>query len=82
VPQFANDLFVGALRGAHLLRLRIDSSTPGRITAQERLLDGRFDRIRDVAGPDGYVYFATNNHDGRGTPGSTDDRIARLVPAP
>jgi glucose/arabinose dehydrogenase len=83
VPQFQNDLFVGALRGTHLLRLRIDSTSPGRIAAQERLLDGRFGRIRDVvSGPDGYVYFATNNRDGRGSPGSTDDRIARLVPAP
>jgi glucose/arabinose dehydrogenase len=82
VPQFENDLFVGALRGTHLLRLRIDPTSPGRIAAQERLLDGRFGRIRDVvSGPDGYVYFATNNRDGRGTPGSTDDRIARLVPA-
>ena len=82
VPQFQNDLFVGTLRGTHLLRLRIDATAPGRIVAQERLLDGRFGRIRDVAsGPDGYLYFATNNRDGRGTAGSTDDRIARLVPA-
>ena len=80
VPQFENNLFVGALRGTHLLRLRIDS---GRIVAQERLLDERFGRIRDVvSGPDGYLYFATNNRDGRGTPGATDDLIARLVPAP
>jgi glucose/arabinose dehydrogenase len=80
VPQFENNLFVGALRGTHLLRLRSDS---GRIVAQERLLDERFGRIRDVvSGPDGYLYFATNNRDGRGTPGATDDLIARLVPAP
>jgi glucose/arabinose dehydrogenase len=82
VPQFENNLFVGALRGTHLLRLRIDPAAPGRIAAQERLLDGRFGRIRDVvSGPDGFIYFATNNRDGRGTPGSTDDRIARLAPA-
>jgi glucose/arabinose dehydrogenase len=78
---FTNDLFVGALRGTHLLRLRIDG-TSRRIAAQERLLDGMFGRIRDViAGPDGYLYFATNNRDGRGSPTSSDDVIARLVPA-
>jgi aldose sugar dehydrogenase len=82
VPQFENNLFVGALRGTHLLRLRIDPSASGRIIAQERLLEGRFGRIRDVvSGPDGYLYFATNNRDGRGTPGATDDLIARITPA-
>ena len=79
--QFANNLFVGALRGTHLLRLRVDSASR-RITAQERLLEGQFGRIRDVvSAPDGYLYFATNNRDGRGSPVTGDDRIARLVPA-
>jgi glucose/arabinose dehydrogenase len=69
-PGFSNDLFVATLAGQHLLRLR----TNGRqIVAQERLLDGRFGRLRDVAsGPDGYLYIATN----------TNDQIIRLVPAP
>lgn len=79
--QFANNLFVGTLRGTHLLRIRLDPSAPRRIVAQERLLEGQFGRIRDVAsGPDGYLYFCTNNRDGRGTPIAGDDRIARLVP--
>jgi glucose/arabinose dehydrogenase len=81
VPQFENDLFVATLRGTHLLRLRLDAA--GRIAGQERLLEGRFGRIRDVVGgPDGFLYFATNNRDGRGTPDTSDDIIARLVPAP
>jgi aldose sugar dehydrogenase len=80
-PRFASNLFVGTLRGTHLLRLVLDGGAR-RVTSQERLLDGRFGRIRDViAGPDGYLYFATNNRDGRGTVMSGDDRIARLVPA-
>jgi glucose/arabinose dehydrogenase len=80
--QFVNNLFVGTLRGTHLLRLRLDS-TSRRLVGQERLLEGQFGRIRDVAsGPDGYLYFCTNNRDGRGSPISGDDRIARLVPAP
>ena len=80
-PGFANDLFVAALRGTHLLRLRIDPASPRRIAGQERLLEGRYGRIRDViTGPDGFLYFATNNRDGRGSPVADDDRIARLVP--
>ena len=80
-PLFVNNLFVGALRGTHLLRLRIDPASPRRIASQERLLDARYGRIREViSGPDGYLYFATNNRDGRGSPSGDDDRIARLVP--
>jgi glucose/arabinose dehydrogenase len=81
-PAFANNLFVATLRGVHLLRLRVDAGPPPRVLAQERLLDDRFGRIRDVAiGPDGLIYFCTSNRDGRGNTVSTDDRIARLVPA-
>jgi glucose/arabinose dehydrogenase len=76
---FSNNLFVATLRGQHLLRLRLDG-TARRIAAQERLLQDRFGRIRDViSGPDGFLYFATSN--GRGGSTSTDDRIARIVPA-
>jgi glucose/arabinose dehydrogenase len=79
-PSFANNLFVASLRGNHLLRLRLDPASR-RIVSEERLLDGRFGRLRDVvAGPDGYLYLATNNRDGRGSPATSDDRILRIVP--
>jgi glucose/arabinose dehydrogenase len=79
VPGFTGNLFVATLRGMHLLRLRISGRT---VTSQERLLDGRYGRLRDVvSGPDGYLYVATNNRDGRGNASAEDDRILRLVPA-
>lgn len=79
IPQFANNLFVAALRGTHLTRATIDGR---RIITQERLLDGTYGRLRDVvSGPDGYLYFCTNNRDGRGSPMSGDDKILRIVPA-
>jgi glucose/arabinose dehydrogenase len=79
IPQFANNLFVATLRGTHLLRLTTDAR---RVVTQERLLDGTFGRLRDVVtGPDGYLYFCTNNRDGRGNPTAGDDRILRIVPA-
>jgi len=80
-PAFRNDLFVATLRGQALLRVRLDPANVRRVQSVERLLEGRFGRLRDVvSGPDGYLYLATNNRDGRGTPGSDDDRILRLVP--
>jgi aldose sugar dehydrogenase len=81
-PAFANNLFVATLRGTHILRLRIDAGSPRSVAAEERLLNDRYGRIRDViVGPDGLLYFCTSNRDGRGNPAATDDRVARLVPA-
>jgi glucose/arabinose dehydrogenase len=76
---FRNNLFVAALRGTHLLRLRLESGARS-IATQERLLANEYGRIRDVVtGPDGFLYFATSN--GRGGSNASDDRIARIVPA-
>jgi aldose sugar dehydrogenase len=81
MPGFSRNLFFATLRGMHVHRVRLDPADPTRIVGTERLLDNRFGRIRDVVpGPDGALYFCTNNRDGRGTPVAADDRIARIVP--
>jgi glucose/arabinose dehydrogenase len=77
IPGFRNDLFLAAQTGAHLLRVRFDPREPRRIIATERLLDGRFGRLRDVIiGPDGALYVATGN----GSPDAPDGQIIRLGP--
>ena len=77
-PEFRNDFFFGCLRGACIIRVVLDGR---RVVSHERLLDGSFGRIREVAeGPDGAIYFSTSNRDGRGAPASNDDRILKLVP--
>ncbi len=54
-PKWKGDLFVGALRGRMLVRLRFESE---RLVREERLLQGVVGRIRDVrAGPDGFLYL-------------------------
>lgn len=81
-PTFRHNFFVGALGGLHLLRVRFDPADPRRVLSQERLLEGRFGRIRDVVtGPDGALYLSTSNRDGRYTPAADDDKILRIVPA-
>ncbi|MBK5297292.1 MAG: PQQ-dependent sugar dehydrogenase [Vicinamibacteria bacterium] len=78
IPAFRNQLFVATLRGMALLRVTVDGR---RITAQERLLENRYGRLRDVvSGLDGYLYFCTSNRDGRTTPVADDDRLLRIVP--
>jgi len=51
-----------------------------RVASQERWFEKKYGRIRDVAeGPDGAIYFATSNRDGRGLPAPDDDRILKIV---
>jgi aldose sugar dehydrogenase len=80
-PQFKNNFFFGALKGEGLMRVIIDDNNPDTIISSIKLPDVKFGRIREVVqGPDGYIYFATSNRDGRGKPTANDDRIFRLVP--
>ena len=80
-PSFQNDLFVATLRGSHLHRVTFSQTDPRVVTSNERLVEDRFGRLRDVVtGPDGALYFCTSNRDGRGTPVVEDDRVIRLVP--
>jgi glucose/arabinose dehydrogenase len=81
------DLFVATLRSESLIRIRLDKDKDGyKVTDIERWFaedhrSGKFGRIRDVVeGPDGAIYFLTNNTDGRGSPRPGDDRIYRIVP--
>jgi glucose/arabinose dehydrogenase len=80
VPQWTGSLLLATLKGSALVRLAL--STDGRaVVAQETLFQGRFGRLRDVlTAPDGSIYLATSNRDGRGNPTAGDDRIVRLRP--
>lgn len=60
--KWNDSLFIGALAGRALIRLSLDGD---RITAEERLLEDRGQRIRDVrVGADGNVYVITDEPDG------------------
>ena len=61
-PQWQGDLLVGALRGQMLVRLVISGE---KVVREERLLQNRVGRIRDVRlGPDGLVYLLTDDDQG------------------
>jgi aldose sugar dehydrogenase len=69
LPALRNDLFIASPAGRHLLRLRFADRDPARISSAEPLLQDRVGAMRVVAiGPDGAIYFCT------------DDSLARLVP--
>lgn len=79
---YRGDLLFAALRGQHLHRVVLSPPEYARIDSEERLFPSAYGRLRDVVlGPDGSLYLATNNRDGRGSPAPDDDKILRLVPA-
>ncbi|UPV75304.1 PQQ-dependent sugar dehydrogenase [Halorussus limi] len=79
VEDWRGDFFFGTLAGTHLHRVRIDDRNE--VVEQERLLDGKYGRLRTVfTGPDDHLYVTTSNRDGRGTPAPQDDRILRIQP--
>lgn len=73
-----SNLYVAALQGECVWRIPIRGTSLG---TPRRMLAGRYGRIRTVAAaPDGTLWVATSNRDGRGAPRSGDDRIIAVRP--
>lgn len=69
-------LYVAALQGECVWKIPLDGASAGKPT---KLLSGRYGRIRTVvAAPDGTLWVATSNRDGRGSPREGDDRIVAV----
>ena len=68
--------FLAALRGQRVWAIYVaDDGSAGAVP----WFVGEFGRIRDVAaGPDGSLWFLTNNTDGRGDPRNGDDRLMQV----
>ena len=85
--SFWNDyLFVATLRSQALIRIGIELidnnyevKSISRLFAED-WSGGIYGRLRDaVVGPDNALYVLTNNHDGRGWPLESDDKILRVT---
>lgn len=82
---YRGDLYVGTLSSESLVRIGLNSADDEYdVESIEHLFnDGSgnadYGRIRKaVVGPDDYLYFLTNNRDGRGSPRDNDDKILRF----
>ncbi|MDQ0509558.1 PQQ-dependent sugar dehydrogenase [Ancylobacter amanitiformis] len=65
VPAWKGNLFVGALAGARLVRLKLNA-TGSAVIEEEALLTELRERIRDVRqGPDGALWLLTDSAQGR-----------------
>ncbi|MFY0664578.1 MAG: PQQ-dependent sugar dehydrogenase [Natronospirillum sp.] len=70
-PQWQGDLFVGALVGQKIQRVRFNGTD---VISREDMLTGFNTRIRDIRnGPDGTLWLLTDESNGR---------LLRMVPAP
>ncbi|MEL6741331.1 MAG: PQQ-dependent sugar dehydrogenase [Planctomycetota bacterium] len=69
MPAWKGDLFSGALVGRHIRRIDLDGTS---VAGEETIPTGA--RVRDVRqGPDGFLYFITDEQAGE---------LRRIVPAP
>ncbi|MEM9558894.1 MAG: PQQ-dependent sugar dehydrogenase [Planctomycetota bacterium] len=69
MPAWQGDLFSGALVGRHIRRIDLDGTS---VAGEETIPTGA--RVRDVRqGPDGFLYFITDEQAGE---------LRRIVPAP
>lgn len=65
-PKWTGDIFIGALSGTHLHRVKVKDQ---QVVSQGELLKDLYLRIRNVrTGPEGYLYLSTD-----------DGKIARLI---
>jgi len=58
IPEWKNNLFIGGLSSAHIVRLVIENN---KVVGEERLLAGKQERFRDVAYHNGMLYTVTDS---------------------
>jgi len=81
IPQWKNSILMTNLKASELTSLTLDPSGQ-EIRGVETWFDGWFGRLRDLCiSPDGRVFIAVSNRDGRGSPKVGDDRIIQISPA-
>jgi glucose/arabinose dehydrogenase len=70
---YQNDILLATLKAQHIRLVDLESDV------ESNILTG-FGRIRDIVeAPDGSLYVATSNRDGRAVPSQNDDKILRII---
>ncbi|MDP3996460.1 MAG: PQQ-dependent sugar dehydrogenase [bacterium] len=75
---YDGSIFFGGLRGEALFEAVLSATSKPELKIHFREEYGRVRMAR--MGDDGFLYISTSNTDGRGTPGSGDDRILKINP--
>lgn len=81
IPEWRNSLLMVTLKESDLRQLKLNAAGT-RITSEAVYFDNQYGRLRDLCiSPDGRVFIATSNKDGRAAPGfpkAEDDRIVEI----
>ena len=81
IPEWTNSLLMTTLKESELVQLKL-SADGSEVVEEQVWFDEWFGRLRDVAvAPDGRVFVAVSNRDGRGDPRPGDDRIVEFSPS-
>lgn len=77
---FENSLLMVSLKAGKMTHLKLSEDGMS-VLSQEHYFNGSLGRLRDLCiSPNGKIYIATSNKDGRGSPAPQDDRIIELTP--
>jgi glucose/arabinose dehydrogenase len=80
IPEWKNSLLVTSLKASRITQLLLDENGTKVVKATD-FYTNTFGRLRDVCiSPDGKVYIAVSNRDGRGSPKADDDKIVEITP--
>jgi aldose sugar dehydrogenase len=78
--DFENSLLMVSLKAGKMVQLKLSEDKMS-VVSQNQYFNGIYGRLRDICiSPDGKIYIATSNKDGRGSPAPQDDRIIELTP--
>jgi len=79
-PFFENSLLLVSLKAGTMVQLKLSEDKMS-VVSQNKYFNGMYGRLRDICiSPEGKIYIATSNKDGRGAPAAQDDRIIELTP--
>lgn len=80
IPQWKNSILVTSLKASRITQLLLNESGTSVVKSTD-FFTNTFGRLRDICiSPDGKVYVAVSNRDGRGAPKADDDKIIEITP--
>ena len=78
IPEWKNSILVVSLKASRITQLLLNENGTEVLETND-FYTGTFGRLRDICiSPEGKVYMATSNRDGRGSPKADDDKIIEI----
>ena len=78
ISDWDNSLLLVSLKGSRLTQLQLNQERNA-ILKEKQYFVNNYGRLRDICiSPDGRVFIATSNRDGRGNPAQDDDKIIEV----